>query len=114
MMMKNNPRGDSHHSSSNASTSSSNNEIVPLFLDHAETPGPPTDEEPRFRGGVTTHFPVLLHAMLTKAEIDGYSDVCSWEPHGRAFSVHNRDRFIKEVLPMYFLDNLDFQVFNDN
>ncbi|KAL7567252.1 hypothetical protein ACA910_016719 [Epithemia clementina (nom. ined.)] len=86
----------------NTNISTSNNEIIPLFLDHAETPAPPSDEEPKFRGGLTTHFPVLLHAMLTKAETDGYSDACCWEPHGRAFSVHNRDKFVKEVLPLYF------------
>ena len=74
----------------------------PSFLDHADTPAPPDADEPKYRGGITTHFPVLLHAMLTKAEVDGYSNVCSWESHGRAFSVHDRERFVREVLPLYF------------
>ena len=75
-----------------------------LYRDYAKAPAPSSSvNRPRSRGGVSTHFPAVLHAMLTLAQVDGYSDICSWiEPHGRAFAVHDRDRFVREVLPRYF------------
>lgn len=63
------------------------------------------DEIPRHskhRGGVGTHFPTLLHLVLTRAEKDGYGHICSWQSHGRCFSVSNRDKFVSEVMPSYF------------
>ena len=49
-----------------------------------------------------TNFPVMLHAMLTLADMSGYAHICAWEPHGRAFSVHDREAFVEQVLPLYF------------
>jgi len=54
------------------------------------------------RGGITTPFPMQLHDMLQHAEGRGYSDVVSWQPHGRAFHVHDPARFVGEVMPMFF------------
>ncbi|KAL7567258.1 hypothetical protein ACA910_016724 [Epithemia clementina (nom. ined.)] len=56
----------------------------------------------KFRGGVTTHFPAMLHAMLSLAEVDGYAHILSWQPNGRAFCVHHREQFVRRVLPLYF------------
>jgi HSF-type DNA-binding len=28
--------------------------------------------------------------------------VCSWQPHGRSFLVKDRQKFVDEVLPIYF------------
>lgn len=53
-------------------------------------------------GGAGTHFPTLLHLVLTRAEKDGYSHICAWQSHGRCFSVFNRDLFVSEVMPNYF------------
>jgi hypothetical protein len=55
----------------------------------------------RSRGGVSNPFPILLHSMLERAEHDHYSHIVSWKPHGRAFAVHDKDRFVREILPMY-------------
>jgi hypothetical protein len=44
-------------------------------------------------------FPSQLFVMLTKLENDGLSHIVSWQPHGRAFLVHQRDEFINVVLP---------------
>eukprot|EP00581_Thalassiosira_minuscula_P014363 CAMPEP_0183729642 /NCGR_PEP_ID=MMETSP0737-20130205/30800_1 /TAXON_ID=385413 /ORGANISM="Thalassiosira miniscula, Strain CCMP1093" /LENGTH=435 /DNA_ID=CAMNT_0025961881 /DNA_START=405 /DNA_END=1712 /DNA_ORIENTATION=- len=54
------------------------------------------------RGGVTIPFPTKLHAMLSKAEQEGFSDVVSWQPHGRCFLVHKPKEFVSEVMPLYF------------
>lgn len=54
-------------------------------------------------GGMTADaeqsFPFQLHLMLGELEAVGLSDVLSWQSHGRCFLVHNKERFVKEVLP---------------
>lgn len=47
-------------------------------------------------------FPMVLHNILDDAESEGYSDAISWQPHGRAFLVHNQDKFVSEVMPRFF------------
>jgi HSF-type DNA-binding len=47
-------------------------------------------------------FPQHLHKKLIQIEKDGDSDVVSFCPHGRAFKVHDMDRFVAEVLPKHF------------
>jgi hypothetical protein len=54
------------------------------------------------RGGVSSMFPTVLHHMLDEAEKNRFNDIVSWQPHGRAFHVHQPDRFVKEVMPNYF------------
>ena len=44
-------------------------------------------------------FPIFLHYMLNDTEKNGLSHIVSWCPHGRAFVVHNRELFVKSVLP---------------
>ena len=56
----------------------------------------------RSRGGVSEHFPERLHRMLLDVELEGHSDVVSFYSHGRAFGVHDMDRFINEIMPKYF------------
>jgi len=53
-------------------------------------------------GGVSSPFPAVLHNMLECAEADGYATIVSWQPHGRAFLVHDQSRFVSEVMPQYF------------
>ena len=50
----------------------------------------------------TAHFPLLLHAILTKAESDRYSHICHWKSHGRSFCVLDRDLFVTTIMPLYF------------
>ena len=47
-------------------------------------------------------FPLKLHRVLSEIEADGLSDIIGWQPHGRAFMVHDADRFRSEILPRYF------------
>jgi len=54
------------------------------------------------KAGNTAHFPSQLYIMLTNANTRGYSHICSWQPHGRAFKVWDRGAFVKKVLPQYF------------
>jgi HSF-type DNA-binding len=40
--------------------------------------------------------------MLADTEKEGKSDVISFYSHGRAFAVHDIDRFVADVMPKYF------------
>ena len=44
-------------------------------------------------------FPETLYALLAAPH---YRAVLSWLPHGRAFNIHDRDRFARELMPRYF------------
>ena len=46
-------------------------------------------------------FPIRLYEMLSCAELDGFADIVSWQPHGRCFVVHKPEEF-KEILPCFF------------
>lgn len=47
-------------------------------------------------------FPMKLHKIVERCEIDGYSDIISWMPHGRSFKIHDRDEFVAKIMPRYF------------
>ncbi len=49
-----------------------------------------------------TPFPLKLHFMLESVDGDGLDDIVSWQPHGRAFAVKDRQRFVLEIIPNYF------------
>ena len=48
------------------------------------------------------NFPVKLQRILDELEQSGQTDIISWLPHGRAFMVHNVDRFVQQILPLHF------------
>ena len=50
--------------------------------------------------GPNEPFPVQLHWMLERTEKAGLSYIVSWSPHGRAFAVQSRDRFVEDILPV--------------
>jgi hypothetical protein len=52
------------------------------------------------KGGCT--FPAILHNLLLYAEMEGYDDCISWQPHGRAFHVHDSNAFVEQVMPRFF------------
>ena len=54
------------------------------------------------RGGVQTPFPEKLHTMLQEMEAEGKTDIVSFYSHGRAFGVHDPDRFVDEIMPKFF------------
>ena len=56
----------------------------------------------RTRGGVSEPFPEKLHRMLSEVNKEGLSDVVSFFSHGRAFGIHDMDRFVSDVMPKYF------------
>lgn len=56
----------------------------------------------RTRGGVTEPFPEKLHRMLSEIEEAGDAGILSFYPHGRAFGIHDQDRFMNEIMPKYF------------
>jgi hypothetical protein len=45
---------------------------------------------------------MVLHNILDDAESEGYADAISWQPHGRAFLVHNQEKFVTQVMPRFF------------
>jgi hypothetical protein len=45
------------------------------------------------------NFPVQLFIMLREVEADGLSHIVSWQPHGRAFLVHDKEEFVNQVIP---------------
>lgn len=56
------------------------------------------EEETIAKGGVACPFPWRLHEMLEAVEHEGWSDIVSWQPHGRSFKVHNSKSFVEKVL----------------
>lgn len=46
-----------------------------------------------------TPFPVKLYDMLETCETEGKESVASFFPHGRAFAIHDPQRFVSEVMP---------------
>jgi hypothetical protein len=54
------------------------------------------------KGGISVSFPLRLHEMLDQIESDGLAHVISWQPHGRAFLIHNPKEFTSHVMPKYF------------
>jgi len=56
----------------------------------------------RTRGGVSEPFPEKLHRMLVQVQKEGNEDIVSFYSHGRAFGVHDMDRFVNEIMPRFF------------
>jgi hypothetical protein len=52
--------------------------------------------------GTQEPFPGKLYRLLADAERNGNDNIISFTPDGRAFKIHNRQAFIKEVSPTYF------------
>jgi hypothetical protein len=56
----------------------------------------------RTTAGIQVSFPLKLQRILDKLEAEGKTEIISWLPHGRAFLVHDSDRLVSELLPVYF------------
>jgi hypothetical protein len=72
---------------------------------HDHSADPPWETEllgPNFKFDEFSTFPMKLHMLLSKVEVDGLSDVISWQPHGRAFKIHDRVKFVEAVMPNFF------------
>ena len=52
-------------------------------------------------------FPWKLHEMLEELEDQGYEEILSWLPHGRAFRVNsNSEEFVKKIRKLNSLKEL--------
>ena len=51
----------------------------------------------KHKGGNKMLFPEKLHVLISHAEISD-PDIISWAPHGRCFSIRNRERFCQKFL----------------
>ena len=71
------------------------------YLDVSNLQDPDVSDK-RTRGGVTEPFPEKLHRMLEEVQKSGKDDIISFFSHGRAFAVHDPDRFTAEIMPSYF------------
>jgi len=55
------------------------------------------------RGGTAEQFPQKMHRMLSELQNEeGGINVASFQPHGRAFVIHNPKKFVNEIMPKYF------------
>ena len=68
----------------------------------ATRPKAAVQKEKRKATGIPPQFPRLLHTMLSRSEEGGYTDIVSWQPHGKSFLIHDREKFVREVMPKYF------------
>ena len=48
----------------------------------------------------TRVFPFRLYYMLEEAPSRGFESIVSWQSHGRAFAIHEHDKFEREIMPM--------------
>lgn len=70
---------------------------VSVMLDPKEE----TDQR-HLRGGVAEPFPEKLHRMLREVEAAGQEDIVSFYSHGRAFGIHDPEKFVTDILSTYF------------
>jgi len=54
------------------------------------------------RKALDLKFIVKLHFELENIDEDDKGDIIGWMSHGRSFRIHDRERFISEILPTYF------------
>lgn len=47
-------------------------------------------------------FPVILHRMLDEVEGTGHTNIISWNPDGRSFTVHQPKAFADTLMSKYF------------
>jgi hypothetical protein len=47
-------------------------------------------------------YVLRIHEMLENAEREHHQHIVSWQPHGRAFKVHDEVEFVATILPRYF------------
>ena len=60
------------------------------------------------KGGVATTFPYRLHIMLDTMDTEAAKgntrgkSIVGWQPHGRAFKVHDVKKFVDTIMPHFF------------
>jgi hypothetical protein len=72
------------------------------YVDCAALGRPSQNKDWSIRHARSESFPMKVFRMLQDTEDQGLTDIASFFSHGRAFGVHDEDRFVKEILPKYF------------
>eukprot|EP00985_Skeletonema_marinoi_P013599 scaffold6774_cov77-Skeletonema_marinoi.AAC.1 len=50
-----------------------------------------------------SEFPIKVYAMLELADnIFEFAQAVTWLPHGRAFKIHDKVKFMNKVVPVFF------------
>ena len=81
------------------------------YVDVSVVPDP-GDLEPREkRRGASVFFPEVLYRLLDDVDSQGWQDIVSFLPHGRAFRVHNKHLFLDQLLPQYFVGQTKWSSF---
>lgn len=70
------------------------------YVDASLLPDPGADVI--VRGGRNEYFPEKVYIMLEETEKAGQTDIVGWLSHGRAWKIHDQDRFVNEIMPVYF------------
>jgi len=53
-------------------------------------------------GTADSTYVLRIHEMLENAEKERQTHIVSWQPHGRAFRIHNEPLFVSQIMPRYF------------
>lgn len=61
-----------------------------------------SSQQQRSKAGRHNAFPEQLYHLLEDLSRQGNDDIASWAYQGRAFQVHQPDKFVETVLPKYF------------
>jgi hypothetical protein len=70
-----------------------------LYRDFSKTPHNNTSTSNKCKGGVKLPFPQKLYSLLS---LNPDPSIISWQPHGRAFVVHEPEKFIEKIMPAHF------------
>ena len=62
----------------------------------------PSEGSPEQKQQQHQPFPIKLHHLLEECEALGLSHIISWQPHGRAFKIHNPTLFATSIMSKYF------------
>ena len=58
---------------------------------------------PKSPSRTKSEFPIKVYAMLELADfIFEFSQAVTWLPHGRAFRIHDKIKFMRELVPLFF------------
>ena len=66
------------------------------YQDHKDDPVVNYEVTPH--RGATRQFPTKLYEMLSQASKEGFDDIVSWQPHGRAFLVRKPSSFVSDIM----------------
>ena len=61
--------------------------------------------------GASENFLKKLHRILIETQANGLMNVISWQPHGRAFLIHDTKAFEQTVMKVYFKKQKDYRSF---